>query len=327
MTRTPLVSIFIPVYNSERYVNDLMNVLLNQTYYNIEFVFVDDFSTDSSYETLMRFASDDSRIKVKKCDSKKGVASKVLDFGLEFCSGEYFFYMSQDDFMDTSLIEKCVDKAVTTDADLVLPNMVLYYGDKSADKEGVFPLNNDYDSILAPKDAFLLSLTWQIHGFMFVRMNLLKKVWEKALLYNSDEFNTRRRILYANKVAFADTNFYYRQDNPDALTKKRRYFHIDVLTTDVMLIQEMINAGFSNKEISSLLCHVIKTSFKAYGGLKGRFGKLENLYVSEQYRLAYKKLSFYCRKYCKRMLLSLYAIYFYRKMTCFYQLLKNKTAS
>lgn len=231
----PVVSVVIPVYNGEKYLDKLYDCLSNQTYRNLDIVCVDDFSTDNSFEILQKFASLDKRFHVVKRDVKGGTAVKGTEFALPLCHGDFYFFLSQDDFIDYNLLEMCVKKALERDADVVLPNMVLYTEGAAIEKEGRYPINDDYNQVLDAREAFLLSLHWEIHGFALVRMNLVRKVGIKAEYYNSCEYYMRKSYLHANKIVFCDTNFYYRQDNQEAITKTLKYFHIDVLTTDYML--------------------------------------------------------------------------------------------
>lgn len=64
MSKEPLVSVIVPVYNAERFLNRCINSAVNQTYKNLEIILIDDGSTDNSYALCMRFAQNDKRIRV-----------------------------------------------------------------------------------------------------------------------------------------------------------------------------------------------------------------------------------------------------------------------
>ncbi len=238
-----LISIVIPIYNGAKYIPDLINCIKRQTYSNFEAIFVDDFSTDDSFALLEKFAKEDNRVILLKMPVKGGTSIKGQEYGLNFCKGEYYFFLSQDDFMDDDCLEKCINKSIGTGADVVMPNMVLYYEGKENKKALAYPIDNNYASFLSPEKAFELSLNWQVHGFVLRKMELVKKVGTKADYYNSCEYYTRKSFLYSNKIAFADTNFYYRQDNDGAITKTLKWFTIEVMTTDLMLLE----LGIKNK--------------------------------------------------------------------------------
>ena len=249
----PKVSIVVPVYNGIKYLPDLYDRLHNQTYEDIEIIMVDDLSTDDSYLMMKSFEAQDTRFRAIKVAQKGGCAVKAQVQGLPYCTGEYYFYASQDDFFDYDLIEKCICKALELEADIVLPNMVLYYEGEDNFKHGKYPINNDYSQILTGKEAFSLSLNWEIHAFALRKMSLFKHEPFRADYYNSEEYYFRRMLLYAEKVAFCDSNFYYRQDNPEAITKTIKYFHVDILLTDMMLFDVMYQQDYSKKVISQRL--------------------------------------------------------------------------
>ena len=108
----PLVSIVVPVYNGEKYLEETLNVLKNQTYKNFEVIMVDDISTDNSVQILEKFANEDERFKLIKRKTKGGTGTNSIVYGLQYCTGEYYSYLSQDDLISKNFLEKCVEKAV-----------------------------------------------------------------------------------------------------------------------------------------------------------------------------------------------------------------------
>lgn len=292
-----LVSIVIPIYNAIRFIPELMDCLLNQTYRDIEFVFVNDFSTDDSFNVLNEYSKKDNRIKLLNRETKGGTAVKGIEYALSYLNGDYYFYLSQDDIIDYDLIEKCLIKSEELNADVVLPNMIWYYGDKTAPKHGFYPIMNNYDFTMAPKQAFKLSLEWKIHGFMFVKMELLKKVGVFATYYNSCEFYGRKRLLYANKIAFANTNFYYRQDNPEAITKKKKYIDIDYLSNDILLLKLLEENSYSKEELYYFAnkCYESYLNFKK--NYTNEFSGDEKKYLINSLKINKKELSLFVRKY------------------------------
>lgn len=252
------VSIVIPVYNGEVYLPKLIDALKNQTYRNIEVLFVEDQSTDSSKSILEKICSEDKRFNILTADYKLGNAVRGQEFALPFCTGSYYFFLSQDDFIDYDLIEKSLKKSIHENADVVLPNMVLYYDNKENKKALDYPLNGNYDSILLPKEAFWLSLNWKIHGFALRKMDLVRKVGIVAEYYNSCEYCLRKSYLQANKICFVDSNYYYRQDNEGAITKGVKYFHVDVLINSYKLYLELPRANYSKRKCIKQLKQISK---------------------------------------------------------------------
>ena len=88
----PLISVIIPVYNVELYVEKAINSILNQTYSNLQIIIIDDCSTDRTYEIVQNISKLDSRVLIlrNKINSK---IVKTLNYGLEYARGEYIARM------------------------------------------------------------------------------------------------------------------------------------------------------------------------------------------------------------------------------------------
>lgn len=243
----PLVSIVVPIFNGQEFLQDLYNNFIKQTYKNWEVLFVNDISTDGTLSIIYAYEKQDSRFRVLNRETKGGTAVKGIEYAMPYCRGDFFFFMSHDDFMESTFLEKCVKRALDTGADVVIPNLILYGGEDNQRKQGIYPIEGDYDSELQPREAFYLSLDWHIHSNTFKTMDLVKRVGYKAEYYNSCEFYGRKMFLEANKIVFCNTNFYYRQNNPKAITKNFHYFQVDILTTDIMLAEIMHEQEYEKK--------------------------------------------------------------------------------
>ena len=126
----PLVSIIVPVYNVDRYINQCVDSIINQTYKNIELILVDDGSTDNSPNICDEYAKTDARIKV--IHKKNGGLSSAREIGIDNSTGEYVMFIDGDDWLDEETILSCVD-CVYKDrsVDLVSFPYVREYKDKS----------------------------------------------------------------------------------------------------------------------------------------------------------------------------------------------------
>lgn len=234
-----LVSIFIPVYNGEEYLNETIQSILNQTYSNIEILLVDDSSLDNSYQLLKEFALKDSRIKVFKKKNGQTVA-KSFNFILPHLKGEYFYYSSQDDLFSADLIENMVKRQKETSADTVLPDMEYYFESKKENKK-IIGFNLDRSVILSGEEALIESLNWNIHGFALFKTSLLVNEFFPEDAFDSDEFMTRKLFLKSNKVVFCSGTFFYRQDNLNAVTKtfsKKHFYALNTLEKLYHLLKE-----------------------------------------------------------------------------------------
>ena len=129
----PKVSIIVPVYNAEKYLERCINSLKNQSLKSIEIILVDDSSTDSSLEMCNKMAVEDSRIKViHKVNEGAGYARNAA---LEIVTGEYIGFLDSDDFVEIDMFKTLYDKAVQYDSDLVMSG-VLFVDGNMFSKEG-----------------------------------------------------------------------------------------------------------------------------------------------------------------------------------------------
>ena len=106
--QTPLVSVLIPCYNCEKYVEEAVMSIIKQTYSNLEILVIDDGSTDNTKTILQRLAQKDSRIRYIKNEENLKLI-KTLNKGLDLCNGKYIARMDADDISLLTRIEKQVD--------------------------------------------------------------------------------------------------------------------------------------------------------------------------------------------------------------------------
>ena len=106
---------------------------------------------------------------------------------------------------------------------------------------------------LSNRQAFILSLIWNIHGFSLRKMELVKKLGYDDMAMNSDEYMTRFFYLNCKKVAFSDGVFYYRQDNASAITKKFSLSLFDFIFTNNRIIKLIIENNFERKILENFV--------------------------------------------------------------------------
>lgn len=105
-----LVSIIMPLYNSEVYLETTLDTVLNQTYENWQLIIVDDFSTDNSYAIAERYMKKDQRIQLHKLDKKsKFGALDVRNECLKYATGRYITFLDSDDLWDIKFLESQIN--------------------------------------------------------------------------------------------------------------------------------------------------------------------------------------------------------------------------
>lgn len=177
------VSIIVPVYNVEKYVERCLNSLVNQTYKNIEIIIVNDGSTDNSKEICEKFENNDKRIKlINKDNQGLGMARNT---GLEYITGEYVLFVDSDDYVEKNLVEIVYTIAKENDCDFV--RFHNYREDistgnkkvrKSPLKEGIYDKDAITQKILLPIIGLLPNQT----GNDFVGMSVWRNLYKVSLI-------------------------------------------------------------------------------------------------------------------------------------------------
>ena len=112
-----MISIIVPVYNSEKYLRKCLDSLINQSYENIEVLCVNDGSTDNSHIILDEYAQKDSRVKIFL--QKNSGPAVARNKALEESNGQYIMFCDSDDWYEADMCKKMLDAVKETDADLV----------------------------------------------------------------------------------------------------------------------------------------------------------------------------------------------------------------
>lgn len=121
------ISVIVPVYNVEKYLNRCIDSILNQTFKDFELILIDDGSKDKSYE-IMKCYTKDKRLKIFK--QKNMGPAKTRNRGIKEASGEFIMFIDSDDFIDNNYIEKYYNASKNSSYDLVIGGYKKINGDK-----------------------------------------------------------------------------------------------------------------------------------------------------------------------------------------------------
>ena len=116
------VSIIVPIYNKEKYLEKCLDSILGQTYRDLEIILVDDGSTDNSLAICQRYAEKDPRIKIYH--KPNGGVSSARNLGLEKSTGKYISFVDPDDFIHSEFIERLEMMLVQSDAEIAYCKML-----------------------------------------------------------------------------------------------------------------------------------------------------------------------------------------------------------
>lgn len=122
------ITVIVPVYNVDKYLENCVSSIINQTYRNIEILLVDDGSTDQSGQLCDRFKDSDSRVRV--IHKENGGLSSARNAGLDEMSGDYVTFVDSDDWLTNDMLECQLSEALQYNVDIVHSNCFSVYNGK-----------------------------------------------------------------------------------------------------------------------------------------------------------------------------------------------------
>ena len=221
-----LISVIVPIYNTEKYLVECVESIRKQTYSNIEIILVDDGSTYASIEICDGFAEKDSRVRVfhKK---NEGVAV-ARNFGIQQSNGQYVVIVDSDDIAVDRMIEVLYTQIKENDADIAVGNYYIY--DESDGNFYYYITDDDYCvEVLSPQeliDRQAGAWKWNSTAFMLTTFKLYKKVLFDDVSFThgrrfDDEASTHRLFLKSKKTVFVNDNIYlYRRRSGSIMRSK-----------------------------------------------------------------------------------------------------------
>ena len=249
----PLVSVIVPVYNVERYVDECLASIRAQTYTNLEILVVEDCSTDGSLQALAPHL-DDPRVRLIRHE-KNGGLSAARNTGIEAATGEYVMFVDSDDLVDATLVACCVDCAQQMDAELVTYECTPFMdgapisppapGGVAAEAE---PIAAEYFRL--PHFAWL----------KFIRRTLLRDPalrFPVGLYYEDWPFHWRLGLDTRRRVQLSASLYYYRQ-RATSITSSTGRKLLDLFVIHSRVIDMLDNA--SEPEASRILADKIRHS-------------------------------------------------------------------
>lgn len=251
----PKVSVIVPVYNVEAYLERCLQTLVTQTLREIECLVVNDGSPDDSQKIIDRFAQQYPDM-IKPFCKKNGGLSDARNFGLKHAKGEYIAFVDSDDYIDMDMLEQMYDRAKQTDADIVCCGISYRHPKKVCKRfynPTVFgkPILESPEALL-PANSFAWNKIyrrtfWEKHDFAYPVGQLFE---DSALTYNI--------LLLANKVEYVDLPLYHYiiQQREDAITQvvDERIFDIFQSCTSMITFYQRHHAFEQTQEQLVQIC-------------------------------------------------------------------------
>ena len=217
------VSIVIPIFNVERYLEECLKSVTEQTLKDIEIICVNDGSTDGSPDIIKRFAAKDDRIKV--IDKSNSGYGNTMNRGLDMATGDYIGIVESDDFASPEMFETLYDAAERMDVDVVKTNYYAYKSvpEKSETLMQVLPeelMMHVFDPVDNRKIFYVRPCIWAgLYKTSFLRDNEIRFNESPGASFQDTGFNIKVWIATDRAYLMPEGYLHYRTDNDGSSVK------------------------------------------------------------------------------------------------------------
>ena len=245
---TEKITVIVPVYNVENYLNKCLDSLINQTYKNLEIIVINDGSTDNSGEICQEYAQKDNRIIY--IEQENGGLSDARNTGLERMTGSYVTFVDSDDWVEPNYVEVLHNKLIGYQADIAIGN---YYSYNEDEAMYYFHVNSEsyyeklYDNIsifenlydVKQMKSFSLISAWgklyKAELFDYIR-------FDKGKL-GEDGYINQKLYLLVQKVIYINQGLYAYRQRSGSITKTwtEKWMHalVDAMSERITLLANM----------------------------------------------------------------------------------------
>lgn len=265
-----LISVIIPVYKVEKYLDKCIQSVINQTYSNLEIILVDDGSPDNCPQLCDDWANKDERIKV--IHKKNGGLSDARNAGLDIATGEYIAFVDSDDYIESDMYECLLDKIIKTQSQMAICNF------EYVDTDGnITTLNTMGQDCCFSSRQILADWCGNDLVYYVVVWNKLysRKCWENIRFpvgkIHEDNFVMYKLFFTCNRIVCSKTKKYnYVQRNNSIMSAKispKRFNSVEAFCETFRFYQE--------NGLSDINCDVVKRLGQHFFDLNGRI----NLFI------------------------------------------------
>lgn len=225
MTNSISFSLIAPIYGVEKYIGKFAASVLGQTYNNIQFIFVNDGTTDSSMEILNTLIENkyrqlkDQIIIINKSNEGLPAARRT---GMEYATGDYILHIDSDDWLEVDAVEKIAKKAKETDSDIIYFDFINEYGNRVKYKS-----EREYNNH-NKNDLIVNIYNYKGHGYVwnkcFKREILTKHNVHYSLhAMHEDIYLMSQIIFFAKSIThLKEALYHYRKNNPHSISAQNR---------------------------------------------------------------------------------------------------------
>lgn len=245
-----LVSIVVPIYNVEKYLEKCIDSILMQSYSNIEVLLINDGSKDNSEYICKKYAQLDKRIQYFK--KENGGLSSARNYGIDHASGDYLIFVDSDDYISKEMVKCLLETALSQDADIVECNYIEFNEDEILFDDNY---SNQVDvKVFQPVEA-IESLIRNIA----ITPNAWNKIYSKKLfdqlrykvgIYHEDEEIIVKLLSISSKVCKIDVPlYYYLKRSGSIMNSQLNKKHLDIIDIMNDRIESLHNLNINSRII------------------------------------------------------------------------------
>ena len=227
----PKISVVIPVYNAQNFMEESINSILNQSLKEIELICVNDGSTDNSLDMLNKFREKDARVKI--IDKENGGCGSARNKALDNATGDYIYFFDPDDYVVPDAFEKLYDNAIQNDSDLVMFKIARFrdgepinYSIPGFDFENIFTDVNFNNFTFNYKDIkrYVLNSSFAPWSKLYKKEFIDRFEdfrFDLGVAFDDVPFHVKS-LLRASRISFVPEFFYhYRLSNPNSVNNTK----------------------------------------------------------------------------------------------------------
>ncbi len=207
-----LISVIVPVFNAEKYVNRCIDSILNQTYENLEVILVNDGSSDGSIKICEKWQKLDSRVKL--ISQENAGVSAARNKGIETATGDYVSFVDNDDWLRPEMYKNLVKQATKDNADLTFCKFINV--DTAYNRENINEINLTPENLKHPEFFFLknrkgnnLSGIIGCCNRILIKKDMLKKLkFDESLKFGENIVFVLNLVKNAKKISVVDEYLY-----------------------------------------------------------------------------------------------------------------------
>lgn len=226
----PKISILVPVFKVSRFIEKCAESLFSQTFKDIEFIFVNDNTPDESIEILeeviKRYPTRKNRITIIDHKANQGLAAS-RNTALDAATGDYIAIVDSDDFIEPEMIEVLYKKAIDTNADIVVSDMIMEYPNRTEILVDYLSENKDdhFGDIIRNIESHTFLCNKLVRRELYLRRDCRVPY---GLDYYEDRHVMTRLFYFAKKIVKVNQAFYhYVHYNSSAITKNKTRMHFE----------------------------------------------------------------------------------------------------